>query len=146
MIEAKGRKHLSSAEKEARAAGELRAEPPKRIRIPKWLPESLKAEFRAQARRLIAIGIYIDLDADALGRYLIAQTEYLQAAGRASAAIRAGDSEEAMTWSRVEDRYFAQCRACARDMGLTISARCALVVPVSRTVEVREPDGDLFGD
>ena len=38
-------------------------------------------------------------------------------------------AEEADGWSRIQDRYFKQTRACANDMGLTITSRCRLVVP-----------------
>ena len=35
-------------------------------------------------------------------------------------------------WSKVQERYFKQCRACANDLGLTISSRCRLVVPEAK--------------
>ena len=37
--------------------------------------------------------------------------------------------EAADEWSRVQDRYFKQARACASDLGLTVTSRCRLTVP-----------------
>ena len=32
-------------------------------------------------------------------------------------------------WSKIQERYFKQCRSSANDLGLSISSRCKLVVP-----------------
>lgn len=104
---------------------------PKTARPPKWLPEMLKKDFRALGKRLIAAGLYTDLDADTLGRYLVAQHQWLIATQQAEGALATTppDQEGADTWGRLQDRYFKQARNCANDMGLTVSSRCRLVVP-----------------
>ena len=54
VLEANGRKHLSKAEKAARAAQEVELPKPAKMRVPRWLPEHLKADFRALAKELLA--------------------------------------------------------------------------------------------
>lgn len=129
VVKARGRKHLSRAEEAERRSAEVRLPPAKTAKPPKWLPESLKKDFRTLGKRLIAAGIYTDLDADTLGRYLVAQHQWLIATGEAEQALAARDQENADAWGRVQERYFKQARNCANDMGLTVTSRCRLVVP-----------------
>lgn len=129
VVIANGKKHLSRAEEAERRAGEVKAPTAKTAKPPKWLPEELKKDFRAIGKKLIAIGLYSNLDADTLGRYLVAQREYLMATKYVLKAYQEGDSEEVEDWSRIQDRHFKQARNCANDMGLTVTSRCRLVVP-----------------
>ena len=131
LIKANGRKHLSKAEEAERRAREVRAPKAKTAKPPKWLPEFLKKEFRALGRQLIEAGLYSPLDADTLGRYLIAQHQWTAAMWEAEDALYQKDQEQADAWGRVQDRYFKQARNCANDMGLTVTSRCKLVVPES---------------
>jgi hypothetical protein len=71
VVIANGRKHLSKTEEAERRAGEVKVSPAKTAKPPKWLPETLKKDFRAIGKRLIAAGLYAELDADTLGRYLV---------------------------------------------------------------------------
>lgn len=103
----------------------------KTAKPPKWLPESLKKDFRALGKKLIAAGIYTDLDADNLARYLVAQHQWIIATGEAESALAQRNQEQADAWGRVQDRYFKQARNCANDLGLTVTSRCRLVVPES---------------
>lgn len=141
LIKANGRKHLSKAEEAERRAREPKVEKAKTAKPPKWLPEQLKKEFRALGRRLIAAGIYTGLDADTLGRYLVAQHQWIIATGEAEQALAQRDQEQADAWGRVQDRYFKQARNCANDMGLTVTSRCRLVVPenVKQKTEEQNP-------
>lgn len=131
VILANGRKHLSQAEEAERRKHEPKVPKAKTATPPKWLPEQLKKDFRALGKRLIAAGIYTDLDADTLGRYLVAQHQWLIATQQAEAALAAKppDLEQADAWGRVQERYFKQARNSATDMGLTVTSRCRLVVP-----------------
>lgn len=131
VIKAKGRKHLSKAEEAQRRAGEVQVGRPKTVKVPKWVPEDLKKDFRALGRKLLAAGLYTDLDADTLGRYLIAQRQYLVAAAETDKALSRKDQEGADAWGKVLERHFKQARNCANDMGLTVTSRCRLVVPDS---------------
>lgn len=131
VLKANGRKHLSKKEEAERRSGEVIVAKPKTAKPPKWLPEALKKDFRALGKKLIAAGIYTDLDADTLGRYLVAQRHWLMATQEVSKYLSAKDPESSDAWSKIQERYFKQCRNCANDMGLTVTSRCRLVVPPS---------------
>ena len=129
VVEARGLKHLSKAEVAKRRAGEVQVPRPKTVKVPKWIPESLKKDFRRLGKQLLACGLYTDLDADTLGRYLVAQHQYLIATSETEKALSKRDQEAADSWGRIQERYFKQARNCANDMGLTVTSRCRLVVP-----------------
>lgn len=148
LVVAKGRKHMTKAEEDARRDREVVVPPPQRAKPPKWLPKPLYKEFRALGRQLLDVGLYTDLDADNLGRYLIAHHEYISATAEVQRALepvpgRGRDLEAAESWGRVQDRYFKQARNCANDMGLTVSSRCRLVLPSSLPAAAFTPnDGE----
>ena len=140
VVLANGRKHLSRAEEAERRAGEVKISPAKTAKPPKWLPETLKKDFRAIGKRLIASGLYTELDADTLGRYLVAQHQWLIATAEVEKALSQKDPETgqirkkrdlaaADSWGKIQERYFKQARNCANDMGLTVTSRCRLAVP-----------------
>lgn len=129
LLEAKGKSHLTKKEKAEREEGEVKTPTPKRVQAPDWLPGNLRKEFNRLGRLLLKIGIFSDLDRDALARYLMAHEIYFKATSHIQEAIRRGDSGEAVKWSSVQGRYFTQCRECANDLGLTITSRCRLVIP-----------------
>lgn len=131
LLKATGRKHLSRAEEAERRSREAHVEPARTAKPPKWFPEELKKDFRALGKRLIAAGLYTDLDADTLGRYLVAQHQWVTATDETEKALAQRDQEQAEAWGRIQERYFKQARNCANDMGLTVTARCRLVVPES---------------
>ena len=129
VLKANGKKHLSKQEEADRRAGELHVEPPKEATPPKWLRAGLKADFCELGNRLIQAGIYTDLDADTLGRYLVAHDHWKKATKEVEKALKAKKLEEVDGWGKVQERYFKQARNCANDMGLTVTSRCRLVVP-----------------
>lgn len=135
---AKGKKHLSRTEEAERRKREPNIKKPKTAKPPDWLPESLKKDFRSLGKQLISAGIYTNLDADTLGRYLVAHHQWLIATGEAEKALAPvgptghplpPDLEQAEAWGRIQDRYFKQARNCANDLGLTVTSRCRLEVP-----------------
>ena len=128
VVIANGRKHLSRAEEAERRAGEVKVAPARTAKPPKWLLEELKPDRRL-GKRLIAAGLYTELDADTLGRYLVAQHQWLIATGEAEKALAQRDQENSDGWGKIQERYFKQARNCANDMGLTVTSRCRLVVP-----------------
>lgn len=147
VVKANGRKHLSRTEEAERRAREVSVPAAKTAKPPKWLPEALRKDFRALGKRLIAAGLYTDLDADTLGRYLVAQHQWIIATAEAEQALTGRDQEQADAWGRVQERYFKQARNCANDMGLTVTSRCRLVVPESaqQKTEDRNPFLQLIG-
>lgn len=128
---ANGKKHLSKREEAERRAGEVNVSKAKTAKPPKWLPEYLKGDFRALGKKLIAVGLYTELDADTLGRYLVAHRQYTAAFRKVQDYLDEENLEEAAGWSRLQEKYFTQARACANDMGLTVTSRCRLVIPQS---------------
>lgn len=129
VVKANGKKHLSKTEEAARRAGEVQVPKPKTAKVPKWLPTTLAKDYRKLCKQLLACGLYTDLDADTLGRYLVAQHQYLIATDETEKALARRDQEAADSWGRIQERYFKQARNCANDMGLTVTSRCRLVVP-----------------
>ena len=130
VLEGNGRKHLTKAEKAQRAAQEVELPKPKTMHLPKWLPEERRKEFRALAKELLAADMgAAQLDRDTLGRYVVAQAQYAQACRMAGEALAAKDAVLAEKWSKLQDTCFKQARACANDMGMTITSRCRLVLP-----------------
>lgn len=144
VVKANGRKHLSKSEEAERRSAEVHVEKPKTVKAPKWVPKALKKSFRQLAEKLLACGLYTDLDADNLGRYLVAHHQYLMATEQAEAALAAVDQENADAWGKIQDRYFKQARNCANDMGLTVTSRCRLVVPNMGTGQQRPEDDNPF--
>lgn len=125
-----GKKHMGKAEAAQRKSMEpKRDDGGKYIRAPDWLPENLREAFNDLRAQLVKLGIFDRVDRDSLARYLVAQRSFLEAAKLADAAIARKDADGAREWSAVQDRYFKQARACANDLGMTITSRCRLVVP-----------------
>ena len=87
--------------------------------------------------KLKEAGLLTVLDYDTLARYLLAKQSYLAATqevlkiqrGRTEAGKRVIDMEALDGATRVQDRFFKQCRGAANDMCLTVTSRCRLVLP-----------------
>jgi P27 family predicted phage terminase small subunit len=128
LIEAKGAKHLTKAEKEARRSGEIKpiAE---NISPPPFLSAKQKKSFMVYAEQLHKLEILGETDVDALARYVVSSDLYIAAVKKLRKNEVKNDPELLEQWSKLEDRYCKQCRALANDLGLSISSRCKLVVP-----------------
>lgn len=137
LIKAKGAKHLSQSEENERRAGEVRLPTAKKATPPKWLgrgfdeevSKALKAEFRKLGKQLIDAGLYADLDADTLAHYVVARHQWELAAVQAEHYLQMAAGGAADTWGKVQARYFSDARKCANELGLTLTARCKLVIP-----------------
>jgi P27 family predicted phage terminase small subunit len=113
------------------------------IAAPSSLTAKQKKEFERIAGQLQKLKIMGETDCDTLGRYVVAQDLYTQAVKDLRAVQKQrpkgadADVESLVTWAamleqldkRVE-RYFKQANTAASALGLTISSRCKLVVPV----------------
>ena len=140
VLEGSGRKHLSKSEKAQRAAQEVNLPKPKTMRLPKWLPEAYRKEFRALAKELLAADIgAAQLDRDTLGRYVVAQANYTQTLAIVHAALADHDGDALKEATKILDTYFKQARACANDMGMTITSRCRLVLPEGAKKKEKNP-------
>lgn len=120
---------MSKAEIAEREIQEIRAHPPKQIRAPTSLPVELRKDFLDIGKQLSEMGIFCKLDYDTLVRYLVARKFWQRASDEIAAALAVDDRSAAEKWTSLQDKYFKQCRGCANDLGLTIGARCRLVIP-----------------
>lgn len=147
LIIAKGKKHLTKAEIEARQNEEV-APCTDDLTPPSYLTAAEKRRFEKLAGQLTKIKIMGETDVETLARYVSAQTLY----EKATKDLRKLDKEQPKRddydqredyffaldiWTKanetavkLQDRYFKQATASARELGLTISSRCKLVAPV----------------
>lgn len=140
LVIAKGKKHLTKAEIEERRSSEVQPAT-EGIAAPSFLTAAQKKEFDKIAGQLQKLNIMGETDVDTLARYVTAQGLYEQAVKDLRTAQRQhpGGEEPAalIAWAnametldkRVE-RYYKQATSAASKLGLTITDRCRLVVPV----------------
>lgn len=133
LVLAKGNKHLTKAEIEARRNSEIGPlsgdmEPPA------YLTKKQKAEFNTIAGQLQELKIMGETDVDALARYVVANSMYVDTVKKLRRKEVKEDPDLYEQWIKVQDKLFRQARTAAGDLGLTISSRCRLVVP-----EVNKP-------
>jgi P27 family predicted phage terminase small subunit len=143
LILAKGKSHhLTKKVIEERRESEVKAAKDN-IKPPSYLNRSQKTKFKKIAKELIELDIMSNLDCDALARYIIALDIYislsrklqendlnsLQEIDIKNEKKLAEAVEKLDEVSKIQDRYFKQCRMAASDLGLTITSRCRLVVP-----------------
>lgn len=87
-----------------------------------------------------------ELDADALARYLLAESNYLRVTSRLVSALNTGNLADADKLSSMQDRFFRQCRAGASDLCLTVSGRCSLLLPDGDLAGGNPEEAELFGE
>lgn len=142
---ATGGKHWTKDEIDERLNSEVQPVPDG-IAAPSFLTAKQKKEFTRIAEQLKKLKVMGETDCDTLGRYIVAQDLYAQAVKdlRAVRKLRPKDGddpavalENAIAWAGMlkeldkrVDRYFKQANTAAAALGLTISSRCKLVVPV----------------
>lgn len=129
LIEYKGRSHRSKEEMERRKEAEIKV-PWTDVEPPEYLTgEKLRAEFHELAAKLQPIGIFTELDADRLAQYVMSRALYNQYTAKLTRLIRNGDSVELTRLQRLQTQAFNQCRACASDLGLSVTSRVRLAIP-----------------
>lgn len=142
LIIAKGKKHLTKQEIEERTNSELKVDYTD-VEPPDYLTDTQKEEFTRISDILLHVGIMTELDEDCLAHYLIANTNYISYTKtlrelniKLQKAKKAEKKKEYMSqidlYLIYQDRALKQCRACANDLGLSISSRCKLVMPPSK--------------
>lgn len=134
LIKAKGRKHLTKSEIEERERSEIKPIA-NDIAPPSYLTSAQKKHFTIIADQLIALNIMGNTDIDAVARYVVANDLYITAIKNMRKKEVRSDPNQFLAWSKVQERYFKQCRSAATDLGLTISSRCKLVIPEPPVVE-----------
>ena len=132
VVQARGAKHLTKAEIQERQDSE-----PKPITdnivAPEYLTKKQKTTFYKIAAQLEKLNILGETDVDALGRYITANDFYINAVKKMRTKEVKDSALLFEAWSKVQERYFKQCRSAANDLGLSISSRCKLVVPEIKT-------------
>ena len=142
LIIAKGKKHLTKAEIEERQKTEIRTDHIN-VTAPDYLTEEQKIEFYKITKILLDIGIITELDEDCLAHYLISNTNYVSCTkkinelnGKLARARKTEKKKQYMSeidlYLTYQDRALKQCRACANDLGLSISSRAKLVMPAAK--------------
>lgn len=128
VLKARGRKHLTRSEIAEREAEEIN-NPFTNVKVPADLSKEQKKLFRYYSERLIALGIFTELDVDCLTRYVRAQTQYMKLCKEADMLLEIGDLKNYNSVLYMQDRVFKQAQTAARDLGLTITSRCRIVIP-----------------
>ncbi len=119
-----------------------------KVSPPAWLAKKEKEKFDEIAGQLIEIGIMSNLDCDMLARYIRSHTEYekvtrqlgkikftVDRKSRVSEDMQLAEQTARYNYlQKIQARLARQCNADARELGLTISSRCRLVMP-----KVEEP-------
>lgn len=142
LIAAKGRKHLTKEEYSGRKEAEVAA-PADNVKPPAFLCKKEREKFTDLAKQLTELKIMSNLDCDVLARYIRAETEYIKVTKQlqkikflpdkesmaAEDAQLAGQYAQYNYLSKIQNRMMKACNENARELGLTISSRCRLVIP-----------------
>jgi len=142
LVIAKGKKHLTKEEIEERQKKEIKVNFTN-VKPPEYLTDEQKKEFEKISNILLVTGIMTELDEDCLAHYLVANTNYIYYTKELNKLneqlLKARKTEKAKEYMgkidlylTYQDRALKQCRACANDLGLSISSRCKLVMPPTK--------------
>ena len=137
LLQAKGSKHLTKAEIKERQEREIKPITDDII-APTYLTKKQKDEFYKIAGQLEKLKIMGETDVDALARYIVANDFYINAVKKMRTKEVLNSPTLFTQWSKIQEKYFKQCRASANDLGLSISSRCKLVVPVKKDETPKE--------
>lgn len=132
IVESRGSKHLTKKEIESRRSSEVKPISDG-IAPPDYLTANQKKTFSKISEQLKKLKIMGETDVDALARYVLANDFYIHAVRQMRKKEVKNDPIAFEAWSKVQERYFKQCRSSANDLGLSITSRCKLVVPETKT-------------
>ena len=132
IVESRGSKHLTKKEIESRRSSEVKPISDG-IAPPDYLTANQKKTFSKISEQLRKLKIMGETDVDALARYVLANDFYIHAVRQMRKKEVKNDPIAFEAWSKVQERYFKQCRSSANDLGLSITSRCKLVVPETKT-------------
>jgi P27 family predicted phage terminase small subunit len=128
LLLSKGKSHLTKKEIADRKEEEIKV-PFKDVEPPEYLTSDQKKKFTDIADKLLAIGIMTELDVDCLAMYVLSHSLYLSYTDIMMDCIRNDDINGLKDIQTMQDKAFRQAQTSARDLGLTITSRCKLVVP-----------------
>lgn len=129
LVELKGKKHFTKAELEERKNAEVNADTDN-IVPPDYLTEKQAGEFFALANELKRCEIMTNLDCDALARFVVARSDYADYVKLMRSIPKTVDNlQELKEADKLKRGAFLDCNTAAKELGMTISSRCKLVVP-----------------
>ena len=129
FVELKGKKHFTKAELEERRNAEVNADTDN-IVPPDYLTEKQAGEFLALADELKRCEIMTNLDCDALARFVVARSDYADYVKLMRSIPKTVDNlQELKEADKLKRGAFLDCNTAAKELGMTISSRCKLVVP-----------------
>ena len=129
LVELKGKKHFTKAELEERRNAEVNADTDN-IVPPDYLTEKPAGEFFALANELKRCEIMTNLDCDALARFVVARSDYADYVKLMRSIPKTVDNlQELKEADKLKRGAFLDCNTAAKELGMTISSRCKLVVP-----------------
>lgn len=131
LVIANGKKNLTRAEIQERRDSEVKPITDNII-APGYLTKKQKDEFNDIADQLQKLKIMGETDVDALARYILARDLYVRITKQMRKAEVMNNPIILDKYMKNQDRAFKQCRSSANDLGLSISSRCKLVVPVAK--------------
>ena len=137
VVQARGSKHLTKAEIKERQEREIKPITDDII-APDYLTKKQKEEFYTISEQLQKLKIMGETDVDALARYIVANDFYINAVKQLRKPETKSDPLKFEAWSKIQERYFKQCRSSANDLGLSISSRCKLVLPETKQETPKE--------
>ena len=92
---------------------------------PVYLAGTLAARWEQLSPELQALGTLDALNADLLGKYILAENEYLKISSLVQECIAKGDAETGGKWIAAQDRLTKQILALGAELGITPKARRA---------------------
>lgn len=124
------KKHFTEEEREQREAEELSV-PFTEVEPPDCLSDEQKEEFREIAEKLVALGIFTELDEDALARYILARELYLTYTGKLRIMLDDDEAElrDVAALQQLQDKAYRQCVTSANELCLNVKSRAQLVIP-----------------
>lgn len=137
LIQARGAKHLTKAEIKERQSREVKPITDDII-APEYLTKKQTEEFYKISGQLQKLKIMGETDVDALARYIVANDFYINAVKQMRKKEVRDNYIQFEAWAKIQERYFKQCRSSANDLGLSISSRCKLVIPETKTETPKE--------
>jgi P27 family predicted phage terminase small subunit len=137
LIEAKGAKHMTKAEKAEREAREVKP-CTDNITPPSYLTKKQKEEFNRIADQLKKLKILGETDVDTLARYILSRDTYIKLTKQIQRKAILEDPILLDKYMKNQDRAFKQCHTAAKSLGLTIADRCRLVVPEIKIEATKE--------
>lgn len=98
---------------------------PSPLPCPAYLAGALARRWEELAPELQRLGTLDALNADLLGKYILAENEYLRISALVQETIARADGDDAGKWIAAQDRLTKQILSLGAELGITPRARRA---------------------